>query len=281
MPFKIIDTVHAWTIIRDITWWTMRVVPLIVDPYYSKSWSFNLTLNAAGWAWYFCSHIQFLRAAPDLMIQACMSGDADTVKRLLEAHAKANRADNDGNTPLSMACSFANSATVKLLLDAGANVNQENPLGQTALHFASGNGKKGNVELLLKLKGVDVNYIDGDGKTPLHWACHNGHSDIVELLINNGANVRLADKKDVTPLQLAKKNEVLLNTIKTFEKSRLLKRIKKLSNVLPVAGPCYLVVEYISSDVLESKEIRAIVNDGFKSQEKTQKLDQLLMQEKV
>src|SRR5262245_27820357 len=52
-------------------------------------------------------------------------------------------------------------------------------------------------------KKVDVNTAEADGTTALHWAARMDDLESAELLIRSGANVKAANRYDVTPLSLA------------------------------------------------------------------------------
>lgn len=59
------------------------------------------------------------------------------VKTLLNAGAKINNTDNDGNTPLILAVQNENTDIVKLLIDAKADINVKNKKGKNTLFYAS------------------------------------------------------------------------------------------------------------------------------------------------
>jgi ankyrin repeat protein len=58
------------------------------------------------------------------------------------------------------------------------------------------------VKKLLK-NGANVKVIDEDDNSPLHIACSYGHTKVVKLLLKNGADVNIVDKYGDTPLHLA------------------------------------------------------------------------------
>src|SRR6516165_5300022 len=67
------------------------------------------------------------------------------------------------------------------------------------------NGNKEAVRSLLQKK-ADVNAAQIDGTTALHWAVRADDLETADLLIHAGANVSVANREGVTPLQLAATN---------------------------------------------------------------------------
>jgi uncharacterized protein len=67
---------------------------------------------------------------------------------------------------------------------------------------------KGNREAVrsLLLRKTDVNARQVDGTTALHWAVRSDDIEMADLLIRAGANVSLANREGVRPIQLAAMN---------------------------------------------------------------------------
>jgi len=176
------------------------------------------------------------------LISAAERGDTATVLRLIADGAAINAQDARGRTPV-MAATHANHVeTVGALIRAGADVNirddrKDNPFlyagaeglldilrltiaagadtkmtnrfGGTALIPAAERGHVAIVEELLTRTDVDVNHINNLGWTALLEAIvlSDGgprHQQIVRLLIDHGADLTIADKDGVTPLQHAR-----------------------------------------------------------------------------
>jgi ankyrin repeat protein len=53
--------------------------------------------------------------------------------------------------------------------------------------------------------GADSDIIDNNGQTPLFYAIKGGKIDVIDYLLRNGANAKNTDKKGLTPIALAKK----------------------------------------------------------------------------
>lgn len=118
-------------------------------------------------------------------------GHSKVVKRLLDAGARINDQDAEGNTALMLAASFGRIDSVKRLLEAGANVRLSNQYGWTALIYAansSGSYDATNMTEIVKgllAAGADVNVGDLQGKTALDYSLHS--AAITKLLFDAGA----------------------------------------------------------------------------------------------
>jgi ankyrin repeat protein len=161
--------------------------------------------------------------------RAVESDRADAVEALVQAGADMNKADKNGDAPLSVVKS-APIATI--LIERGANLNAANNRGGSALWLAAKNGREDFVELLARA-GADVNKADNKGDAPLSvaantniatmlierganvnatntrgeskmwWVARKCSEDLVEALAQAGADVNLADNKGNSPLTVA------------------------------------------------------------------------------
>jgi uncharacterized protein len=122
-----------------------------------------------------------------------------------------------GATPLLRAAKAGDAESVKLLLAHGALVDLPNVLGHTPLMAAAGSGR-GNVPTrgrskseaqaletvrLLKEAGADVNHRAVDGDAAVHGAAIHGWNEVLKLLASYGANLDVADKDGMTPIDYA------------------------------------------------------------------------------
>ena len=128
--------------------------------------------------------------------------DFSVVKTLLDAGAKVDAADENGQTPLIFAAKVSPLENVKLLLERGAHINAQENRGMTALHYAVVGDDPDLVRLLLS-KGALVNVGDQDQETPLDAAVRYGKIDIARLLLANGSEVDSRNADGYTPLALA------------------------------------------------------------------------------
>ncbi|XP_068149449.1 LOW QUALITY PROTEIN: tonsoku-like protein [Drosophila tropicalis] len=100
--------------------------------------------------------------------------------------------NNKGETQLHQACIAGNLELVRRLIEQGHTVNVRDHAGWLPLHEACNHGHRDIVELLLdKGAAAAINDKGGtscDGITPLHDACSNGYLDVAELLLERGAD---------------------------------------------------------------------------------------------
>ncbi|MDX1917340.1 MAG: ankyrin repeat domain-containing protein, partial [Rickettsiaceae bacterium] len=87
--------------------------------------------------------------------------------------------------------------------------------GKSLLHEAIAFAQPVTILKKFISSGANVNITNSDLETPLHTALRMEAPDkeVVKLLIENGADIYAADSKGVTPIDLAKKNEINLREI--------------------------------------------------------------------
>jgi ankyrin repeat protein len=150
------------------------------------------------------------------MVLAVKAGDADAVRRLLEAGEPAQPSGPAFLTPMSCAALKGHVAILELLLAAGASANPElvsqrdPPDTSTLLSCAAGGGHTEAVELLLR-HGADPNAREHPGGTALMVAVreevHNlsNKAAVVRALLRGGADPNIGNNHDfeVTALIIA------------------------------------------------------------------------------
>ena len=145
-----------------------------------------------------------------LMVASRFTGNAETVRLLLEKGAKPNadqgvEVRNDASA-LFFAVTADDVASATALLDAGARLNAPMKLiGRvlvSPLNYATSGGGAKMVEYLIS-KGANPNEQDGDGISLLGWATINNHVDVVRALVGRGADVNHVDNFGMTPVLYA------------------------------------------------------------------------------
>ncbi|WP_269242085.1 ankyrin repeat domain-containing protein [Flavobacterium limnophilum] len=97
-----------------------------------------------------------------LHLLASKPNQTETINYFLSKGVDANKADNEGNTPLMIAASARDTAALELLLPIVKNNNAQNNKGESALTMAIKSGTPEAATLLLN-KGADVKVLDKDG----------------------------------------------------------------------------------------------------------------------
>ncbi|MPT15727.1 MAG: ankyrin repeat domain-containing protein [Microbacterium sp.] len=174
------------------------------------------------------------------LLAAAAAGDADAVRRALDAGADIEARGDGGMTPLITATKANHVDAARLLIEAGADVNAKddiqdsaylyagarghdgilrmtlahgadlrstNRFGGTALIPASERGLLPTVEILLEA-GVDPDHINNLGWTALHEAIVLGdgsarYVEVVRALLDGGADATIRDGDGVLPVDLA------------------------------------------------------------------------------
>jgi uncharacterized protein len=144
------------------------------------------------------------------VLAATQANHAEAVGALIAAGADINIRDHRKDNPLLYAGAEGLLDILRLLIAAGPDTRITNRYGGTALIPAAERGHVAVVEELLAHTDVDVNHVNNLGWTALLEAVvlSNGesrHQRIVQLLIDYGADITIADKEGVTPLQHARR----------------------------------------------------------------------------
>ena len=190
----------------------------------------------------FAKPVIFMSDEEQRLIEAVAQNDLTTVRELVEAGINVNAQDTRGRTALLAAVEGHNLESAKVLLEAGADVNLLDDKMDSPLLLAGAEGKVDIMKLILQAK-PNFSLYNRFGGTPLIPAAERGHVDMVKLLVSTkvdidhvnhlgwtalleaivlsdggprqqqivqvlvdaGADVNIADKEGVTPLQHARK----------------------------------------------------------------------------
>lgn len=176
------------------------------------------------------------------LLKAVSEKDATLVAEILSTQPNLEVTDNKGRTPLMIATYNADSKIAEQLISAGADVNAQDDMlnsphlyagangDVTILEMSLANGAKFDiynryggtalipaaekrhlevVKILTKIPDYPIDHINKLGWTALMEAIVLGATGekqvaIVKFLVDAGADVNIADKDGVTPLQHAK-----------------------------------------------------------------------------
>jgi len=127
------------------------------------------------------------------LIEACMAGNVDEVKSLLQTGVDVDFEDPGGQTALFWAVMRNDKSAATLLVEHGAIIDKINTTGQTPLMGAALRGHIQMIDLLVSL-GAEVNRTDATGLTPWAWAALNKHEEACQELSKNGADNMLHHK---------------------------------------------------------------------------------------
>ena len=143
------------------------------------------------------------------LLAATHADRVEAASLLVAAGADVNAKDAIGDSPFLYAGAEGRNEILKMTLAAGADLKSTNRYGGTALIPAAHHGHVETVKMLLAT-AIDKDHVNKLGWTALLEAVILGdggpaHTEIVRLLIAAGANVKLADRDDVTPLAHARR----------------------------------------------------------------------------
>ncbi|MBX2836213.1 MAG: ankyrin repeat domain-containing protein [Gammaproteobacteria bacterium] len=133
---------------------------------------------------------------------APQSAIIEIVGLLIDAGAKINTVDVNGETPLSLAIAMEQPVVAKFILDAGADVNQSTANASYPIIEASKKGMDHLVDQMLKL-GANVDQQDLLGRTALLAAVARGQDRLVGTLLKQGADALLEDRNGISAITLA------------------------------------------------------------------------------
>lgn len=143
------------------------------------------------------------------LLKATHANAIDAARELIRSGADVNAQDHIHDSPYLYAGARGHLEILELTLAHGADLTSTNRYGGTALIPAAERGHVDTVRTLIEA-GVDVDHLNN-----LHWTAlleaiilgdgGSRHRQIVELLVGAGADVNLADRDGVSPVQHARR----------------------------------------------------------------------------
>jgi truncated hemoglobin YjbI len=136
-----------------------------------------------------------------LLHDAALVGEAELAALLIQLGADPDAKEAEGHTPLYRA---STGDVARMLLAAGATADvASGPTGGTALHQAARRGYVSVAQALLD-HDATIDARDAKEQTPLRRAVNCRQLDIIRLLVRHGADPHAADRRGVTPLDVAR-----------------------------------------------------------------------------
>ena len=143
---------------------------------------FLLTMIAFLPAMVFSQETQELTYPPTAILTAAYSGDAHTIRQILETNPDIDVRDSVGGTALHLAVFKSSYEVIRLLLAHGFDINAVDTLnGFTPLHYCVRFNNTGVARYLLA-NNADRNIKDKDNLTPLEKARKEAKRDMIILL---------------------------------------------------------------------------------------------------
>ncbi|MGA9827749.1 MAG: ankyrin repeat domain-containing protein, partial [Rhodanobacteraceae bacterium] len=112
--------------------------------------------------------------------------------------------DQDQRSVLIVVVTLADLRLLRALIAKGADVNRRHG-GITALIAATRDSYRGRPEAVMTLlaNGADPRLADADDSTPLHHAARCAEPEVAALLVDSGAQIDAVNREGVTPLGVA------------------------------------------------------------------------------
>lgn len=190
---------------------------------------------------------------PPLCIAILYNNNFDTIQSLLQAGARVNTMDSEGDTALFIAEMKHQTDVAKLLKKYGgiSIMWQDYDINDHPLHYAILHNDFGNVQNHLKQGNrATINSVDSYQITPLHLAAINGNIRIAQFLLAHGANANAEDINGNSPLHVAlgNKNSELAQLLVIYGADH---NQKNDLNKTPLQLPCHSFQEVMAKEFLQ------------------------------
>jgi ankyrin repeat protein len=142
----------------------------------------------------------------ELMSWAIKRHRVDVVKALAQrgVNLEASHTDGESLTPLQRAVRWGDGGSVRVLLNQGADAANKGVDSRTPLFVALQFHRVGVAKILAEhMNGQGMEERGWSERTALADAAYRGQGDIATVLLHHGADPRVRDEDDRTPLMLA------------------------------------------------------------------------------
>ena len=126
------------------------------------------------------------------LIQAAARGDAQEVRRLLDAGAPINARDARGRNAVLAATQGGHVEAARVLITRGADINAQDDIRDSAFLLAGARGHTEIIRAMISPQSAvkpDFKLTNRYGGTALIPACHYGHVETVRVLLTTAIDV--------------------------------------------------------------------------------------------
>jgi len=152
---------------------------------------------------------------PELLLQATMRRDTDTIQRMLGHSADVcnSRHPETYDTAMHAAARLGDAELVAFFTAHGVDIDGANKQGERPIHLAAAATEADRgarevapaVRLLVEL-GASLNNTDHQGESPLMLLCRRGAAGTAKYLVEMRADAEAGTKLGDTPLQIAQRH---------------------------------------------------------------------------
>ena len=134
---------------------------------------------------------------------AAMQGHLEVLENLVNRGAEVKIKDTRRWSPVLLASWGGHAGVAAFLLQKGVDTNAAEGETWAPLHAAAFAGHTEVCRILIENDPKSLNIPSRNGDTPLHWAIHRSHKDTVALLLEKGADLTIANEREMLPVHAA------------------------------------------------------------------------------
>lgn len=158
---------------------------------------------------------EYLKNFKELIIK----NDLKSIRRILEEdNFILVRKDYNGYNPVIWAIMYNKIDVLKVMSNYFISLNLKDDNNLTPLHWACKLNNFAALKILLNF--YDINAKDIFGNTPLHYSVINQNLIITNYLLSKGASPYITNVSNLSPIDLSKGNEKLLQLFNKFYKNK-------------------------------------------------------------
>jgi len=136
--------------------------------------------------------------------RAAREGHSDTLRVITKRDA--NKASEDGMTPVHWAASYGNLEALRILMRKGGDPDKPNNDGMTSVHLAASTGQLPCLVFLTNF-GANIYAVDDNGNSPLQEASNRGRMECIRHLESIITHQITVDKNRIEKIQAKAKRD--------------------------------------------------------------------------